>query len=71
MGFAKLSQSMLEAHDIKLIDSEDADTALRASGMTREPWSRALGGICQRMIDDLHELAIGCWSAHGHSVSIP
>ena len=52
-------KAFAQPSDIELVDGEDADTALRATGTTDKPRSRALGSVGESRVENLDELVIG------------
>jgi hypothetical protein len=53
---------LLQTCRIKLMDGEDADATLCAPGLADQPIPAAPGGIGQRGIEYLHQLAIAAGS---------
>ena len=56
----KLLKSLLQTGRVELMDGEDADAALCATGLADQPIATAAGGVGQRCIEDLHQLGVAC-----------
>ena len=56
----KLLKSLLQTGRVELMDSEDADAALGATGLADKPIATAARSVSQRCIKNLHQLGVAC-----------
>ena len=70
IGYFQLGESLLQSNDVKLVDGERSDAALRASQFADQPLAAAACRIGQCRVDNLHQFLIAGWKRDAHGKRI-